>query len=59
MYFVLDRGEAGCRTVVARSRYDAVGLARLAELLAGAGFVEVQRLDGRFFQPVLVVRRPG
>jgi SAM-dependent methyltransferase len=59
MYFVLDRGEAGCRTVVARSRYYAIGLARLAELLAGAGFVEVQRLDGRFFQSVLLGRRPG
>jgi SAM-dependent methyltransferase len=57
MYFVLDQGTAGCRTVVTRSRYHAVGLTRLAELLRQAGFVEVRRVDGRFFQPVLIGRR--
>jgi SAM-dependent methyltransferase len=57
MYFVLDRSAAGCRTVVSRSRYFAIGVDRLAELLRRAGFTEVRRVDGRFFQPVLVARR--
>jgi hypothetical protein len=47
------------RTIAARSRYHAIGIGRLAELLEQAGFTEVRRVDGRFFQPVLVGRRRG
>jgi len=57
MYFVEDRGDAGCTTRVMRSRYYAVGTERLMELLREAGFVDVARLDDRFYQPVLVGRR--
>jgi SAM-dependent methyltransferase len=57
MYFVMDGGAAGCETMVSRSRYYAIGLGRLAELLERAGFVDVRRIDGRFFQPVLIGRR--
>jgi SAM-dependent methyltransferase len=56
MYFVLEQGGEP-RTVVSRARYFAVGLGRLAELLERAGFREVRRVDGRFFQPVLLGRR--
>jgi SAM-dependent methyltransferase len=59
MYFVLDQGDSACRTVVARSRYYAIGLDRLGELLRQARFIEVRRVDGRFFQPVLLGRRPA
>lgn len=57
MYFVADRGGADCVTRVMRSRYYAVGTDRLMALLRQAGFVDVERVDGGFYQPVLVGRR--
>jgi hypothetical protein len=59
MYFVEDRGGPCCTTRVMRSRYYAVGSDKLVELMGRAGFGRVERLDGRFYQPVLVGRRPG
>jgi SAM-dependent methyltransferase len=58
MYFVEDRGGAECRTLAFRSRYHAVSVDRLLALLREAGFAEVRRIDDRFFQPVLLGRRP-
>jgi SAM-dependent methyltransferase len=58
MYFVEDRGGAECTTRVIRSRYYAVGIDKLMELMRQAGFALVERIDGRFYQPVLVGRRP-
>lgn len=58
MYFVEDRGGAECRTRVLRTRYYAVSIDRLMELLRQAGFEAVRRIDGRFFQPLIVGRRP-
>jgi hypothetical protein len=40
-----------------RSQYYAVGTDRLMELMRQAGFVQVERIDGRFYQPVLLGRR--
>ncbi len=57
MYFVEDRGGSSCLTQVMRSQYYAVGTGRLLDLMRQAGFHEVERLDGRFFQPVLVGRK--
>lgn len=57
MYFVEDRGDAEPKTWVMRSTYYAVGTAKLMALMEAAGFAEVQRLDGRFYQPILVGRR--
>ena len=55
LYVVEDAGER--RTVhVARTRYYAVPADRLLELLREAGFPDARRIDGRFFQPVLVGR---
>ena len=54
--------EAGAETVVddelhvARTKYYAVSTIRLLELLREAGFENAQRIDGRFFQPVLIAR---
>jgi SAM-dependent methyltransferase len=42
---------------VQRTRYYAVALNTLRELMSRAGFQDVQRLDGVFFQPVLLGRR--
>ncbi len=57
MYFVADRGGSDCTTRVMRSRYYAVGTDKLIELMRQAGFAQVERLDGRFYQPILVARR--
>jgi SAM-dependent methyltransferase len=57
MYFVADRGGPDCATRVMRSRYYAVGIDKLLELMRQAGFVQVERLDGRFYQPILLGRR--
>jgi hypothetical protein len=54
MYFVEDKGGDDCVTHVMRSRYYAVGISSLMDLLSQAGFVDIQRIDGRFFQPVIV-----
>lgn len=46
------------RTQVFRSRYHAVLLPELEDLLRRAGFTAVERLLDRFFQPVLVATKP-
>lgn len=57
MYFVEDRGAAQCTTHVMRTSYYAISIDRLIALLTQAGFQQVQRLDGQFFQPVIVGTR--
>ena len=57
MYFVEDRGEPECRTHAMRSIYYAVGIPKLIDLMKQAGFEDVRRLDGRFFQPVITGTR--
>src|SRR5262249_62147105 len=57
MYFVEDRGGPACATHVMRSRYYAVGTERLMGLMRQAGLVDVARIDGRFYQPVLLGKR--
>lgn len=57
VYLTEDPDGGACRTRVLRSRYYAVTIARLLELLAEAGFVDVTRRDDVLFQPVLAGRR--
>ncbi len=57
MYFVEDRGGPDCVTRVMRSQLYAVGTEKLMELMRRAGFSRVERLDGRFYQPILMGRR--
>ena len=54
MYFVEDRGAQKCVTHVMHSKYYAVGIDTLISLMTRAGFERVQRLDDRFFQPVIL-----
>lgn len=56
-YFVEDRGEMECKTHVMRSTYYAIGIPRLMELMLEAGFADVKRLDGKFFQPIIMGTR--
>jgi SAM-dependent methyltransferase len=55
MYFVVD-DRSGERPVthVMRTKYNAVGTDHLLGLMHRAGFTRAERLDGRFYQPVLV-----
>lgn len=57
MYFVEDRGGSDCLTHVMRTKYYAVGSDRLMQLMATAGFHQVRRLDGSFFQPVIIGKK--
>ena len=59
MYFVEDRGTPDATTRVLRTRYYAVSIDRLLELLEEAGFARVRRLDDRFYQPLLLGDRPS
>lgn len=57
MYFVEDEGGPQVSTRVLRSRYYAVSIARLLELMQEAGYSDVARLDGRYYQPLLAGTR--
>jgi len=59
MYFVEDRGGPECTTHVMHSRFYAVGIQRLQELMRQAGFEGVIRLDDRFFQPMVIGTKKG
>jgi SAM-dependent methyltransferase len=55
MYFVVDdRTSQQLVTHVMRIKYNAVGTDHLLDLMRKAGFTSTERLDGRFYQPVLV-----
>ncbi len=57
-YFVVENLSTGqTETHAMRSSYYAVGTSRLCELMEQAGFINVRRLDGVFYQPVLVGTR--
>jgi len=57
MYFVEDRGGTACTAQVTRGQYYAVPIDRLLTLMREAGFVDVQCLDDRYVQPLLMGRK--
>ncbi len=57
MYIIEDPPTAEPAAHAMRSTYYAVSIARLMDLLRQAGFEEVERIDGVFFQPVVLGRR--
>lgn len=57
IYFVEDRGDQQCRTHALRTTYNTIGIPKLMDLMAQAGFVDVNRLDGRFFQSLIIGTR--
>ena len=59
MYLVADNGDNEVRTQVMRTQYYAVSPNTLAALMAEAGFVDVIRLDDRFYQPVILGKKPN
>ncbi len=54
MYFTEDTGIDECRTHVMRTKYNPVTIDHLTSLLKRAGFTNIQRIDGEYFQPVLI-----
>ncbi|KAB2919874.1 MAG: class I SAM-dependent methyltransferase [Dechloromonas sp.] len=59
MYLVEGQGGADSRTHVFRTRYYPILINRLMGLMREVGFQGVERLDGRFFQPMIVGTKPG
>jgi len=60
LYFIEeDLASRNTITHAMHSRYYAVGTAKLLSLMEAAGFAEVKRIDGAFYQPVLLGTRPG
>lgn len=57
MYFVEDDGNDTGTAHIMRSKYYAIPIPRLIELMTEAGFKDVRRLDGRFFQPLIVGKK--
>jgi ubiquinone/menaquinone biosynthesis C-methylase UbiE len=49
---------AEARATILKSSYLAIPVAQVAELMHAIGFQDVRRVDGRFFQPVLVGTHP-
>lgn len=59
LYRTVEHPDGRCDTEVLRSRYRAITLDRLAELMAEAGFEAIERRDDVLFQPVLLGRKPA
>jgi len=57
MYFVRDDGGSEGVAHIFRTRYYAVSPNRLVELLQEAGFHHVRRVDGEYYQPVILGSR--
>jgi SAM-dependent methyltransferase len=57
MYFIEDQGHPTALTHIMRTRYYAVSVTRLIELMTEAGFTKVERVDGAFYQPVIVGKK--
>jgi len=57
IYFVEDRGGQQCQTHALRSTYNTIGIPKLMDLMTQAGFMDVNRLDERFFQPIITGTR--
>jgi SAM-dependent methyltransferase len=49
--------DPACRPKVFRTRYYAVSVARVMELMTESGYTRVRRVDGAFYQPVIVGTR--
>ncbi len=54
MYVIQDERSGECKTEVMRAKYYAIGTTRLLGLLKEAGFKDIKRVDGAYYQPVLV-----
>jgi len=58
LYLTSETPMGGCTTRVLLSRYYAITIERLLELMEEAGFKDIDRKEGLLHQPILVGRRP-
>jgi SAM-dependent methyltransferase len=58
LYVITDGYDTGCQAIMAQTRYYAISVEHVAGLMREAGFNRVSRLDGIYFQPVLIGTRP-
>jgi SAM-dependent methyltransferase len=54
MYIIRDFGDRNCVTSVLRTQYYPITIPHLMRLLEQAGYVNIQRIDDIFFQPIIV-----
>lgn len=54
MYFICDSGQQEAETKVFRSKYYAVSTSKIIELMKGAGFSSVKKIESEFYQPVII-----
>lgn len=57
MYFIEDKGTKDCKISVFRSKYYAITVDRIVELMKKVGFIDIRRYDNKYFQPVLVCKK--
>lgn len=58
-YIVQDKGNNGAQTQIIRGgKYYRVEIGTLCELFTQAGYLDVKVLDDRYFQPVIIARKP-
>jgi hypothetical protein len=59
-FYIIDEDPVAgtAETHVFKSRYYAVSPVRILQLMEQAGYCEVRRVDGDFYQPILVGTRP-
>ena len=58
LYCIEDQGGRHAVTHVLRTTYYAIGIETLMTLMRQAGFQDVQQLEARFYQPVLIGTKP-
>ncbi|OGV43041.1 MAG: Tellurite resistance protein TehB [Lentisphaerae bacterium GWF2_49_21] len=57
MYLLEERAGSECRIHIVRTVYYAIGIQKLMDLMRSAGFENVTRRDGVFFQPLITGTR--
>ena len=57
LYILRDDESTKCRTSVYRTRYNAIGISRLIELMQEAGFTSVRRLEDCSIGPAIVGKK--
>ena len=59
LYILKDDEKPKCQTSVFRTRYFAIGISRLIELMQEVGFSSVKRLDDCLNGPIIVGKKPS
>lgn len=59
LYLVIDEGTKKPETKVFRTRYYAVPLSKVIQLMRKAGFTKVKQVESDFYQPVIIGTKKG